>query len=180
MFYWRERPQELDDHFWMRRVYGERAFATVNQDGYLSGVFDGAHILAHHAAFAIMTGEWLYCAVDHINGDRQDNRWINLRPAVGAANNRNRGPRKGKKYVGIYWNESQSEWRATIQVGEKKVFLGAFKTEGEAAEAFDRASVRKSGKYARLNFPEKRSEYEAYLGPIGRGSNCWMLSNYVQ
>lgn len=180
LFHWRHEWEFPVSHFWHRRVGGKPAFATENADGYLCGRFKGTYILAHHAAFAIRNGTWCLQSIDHIDGNTKNNAWENLRPASVSENNRNRRQNAGRQYLGAHWNSQQSEWRAEIQVGRKKVFLGAYQSAQEAAAAFDFAAVRKSGHFARVNFPERRPEYEAYLGPIGRGRNGWMLTNYVE
>lgn len=140
---------------WPGRFAGKPAFASINQDGYRCGVLCGAYILAHHAAWAIVHGEWA-ASLDHINGDRGDNRISNLRPADVLRNNWNRGsrPETTSQYVGVCWNRAQQEWRSSIQHEGQKVFLGAFKTEVEAARAYDAANWARAGRYARLNFPE--------------------------
>jgi hypothetical protein len=114
--------------------------------------------------------------MDHINGVRSDNRWVNIRPATVTQNNRNRAPRVGKRFVGTTWNAQQKEWRANIQIRGKKVFLGAFPTEEAAAEAFDRAALARSPEFIRLNFPERREEYASDTRPVGRGRNSGLLA----
>lgn len=87
--------------------------------------------------------------VDHINGDRFDNRKCNLRICTQAENMRNRKPNAGVKYKGVRLKYSRFE--ARIGVGKKQIFIGKFDTEIEAAMAYNEAAVKFHGEYARLN-----------------------------
>lgn len=76
--------------------------------------------------------------VDHINGDRQDNRIENLRWASPSSNTRNRDVcrKSSSKYNGVYYQDSK--WVAIIRVNRKNVYLGAFKCERFAALTFNK------------------------------------------
>jgi len=105
--------------------------------------------------------------VDHIDGCGWNNQKKNLRLCTARENSYNKSSIKGSSsdFVGIYLNKSSRKtnsevpspcnWRADISVGGKKIHLGYFKTEEEAAEARDIASLRLYGEFAKLNFPEK-------------------------
>ena len=86
--------------------------------------------------------------VDHWNGDSLDDRRCNLRICTPAQNSFNRAHlRPGARGV----RRCKSGWRATIHLGRKKLALGVFATEAEAAAAYDRAAVEMRGEFARLN-----------------------------
>lgn len=87
--------------------------------------------------------------IDHINLNKLDNREANLRYATIAENNRNRGPRPGKKYKGI--NKYPDRWTATIGMNGSFLRLGSFKTEREAVEAYNAAAIKYHGEFAYLN-----------------------------
>jgi hypothetical protein len=94
--------------------------------------------------------------VDHINGNTFDNRRCNLRICSPTQNAQNKGPlsrnKSGMKGVDFSADKSRNRpWRATIFVGGKKIFLGRFPTKEEAAAAYDRASLRHHGEFARTN-----------------------------
>jgi hypothetical protein len=78
---------------------------------------------------------------DHINGDKLDNRWINLRIVTSAENMRNRphdGGRGRSRYRGVYYSVSDKAWRTQIKRGGRAYSAGSFQTEDEAAEAIAR------------------------------------------
>lgn len=90
---------------------------------------------------------------DHRNGDGLDNRRANLRRATKAQNNRNRRKTIGySKYKGVGWHENR--WCAQIKVNGKKIHLGRFISEEDAARAYDAAARREFGEFAALNFPQ--------------------------
>ncbi|WP_371417778.1 HNH endonuclease [Roseivivax sp. THAF197b] len=93
--------------------------------------------------------------IDHRNGDRTDNRWINLRAAEKSENCRNVKSRTGStsSYLGVSFRRDRNIWRAVIFTDGKQKFLGTYKSEEEAARAYDAAAIRHHGEFARLNFP---------------------------
>lgn len=98
--------------------------------------------------------------VDHINHDGMDNRRANLRAATHSQNMYHRGKRSGttqSKYKGVYWRKRNRKWQALITFQKKKIYLGYFRSEIEAAKAYDRAARKYHGEFASLNFPESGS-----------------------
>lgn len=80
--------------------------------------------------------------VDHINGNALDNRKENLRLTTYLINNQNARKRKDgvtSKHKGVHWCKVRQSWKAQIQLSGKKVSLGSFKTEIEAAKAYNNA-----------------------------------------
>jgi hypothetical protein len=75
--------------------------------------------------------------VDHINGNRLDNRMCNLREAdrVLQARNRSASLRSSSKYLGVHYNKINKNWRAQINVTGKIKDLGSFLTQEEANNA---------------------------------------------
>ena len=93
--------------------------------------------------------------IDHINGNRLDNRIENLRLVNRTQNNVNSKKRKNgtSKYKGVYWAGDRNKWRAcgSYAKGNPK-HLGSFDNEIDAAKAYDSFMIENYGKNARLNF----------------------------
>jgi len=87
--------------------------------------------------------------VDHINGNRLDNRKENLRLCSVQNNSVNKKGRMG--YKGIYFSKDTKKWIAQITKRYHTKSLGSFKTPEEAALAYNKAAKRIHGKYAFLN-----------------------------
>ncbi len=98
--------------------------------------------------------------VDHKNGDGLDNRRENLRVCTHQQNqwNRKRAPGKSR-YKGVTHYKrlapSRKPWGARIEKDGHRRFLGHFRTQLEAALAYDAAAVQLFGEYAAPNFPER-------------------------
>jgi hypothetical protein len=91
--------------------------------------------------------------VDHINGNRLDNRRANLRLVTRSQNQWNRRPNaKGSSpYKGVCWH--RKGWMSRIRVHERRLHLGYYPTPELAAQVYDAAARRLFGLYAQLNFP---------------------------
>jgi hypothetical protein len=90
---------------------------------------------------------------DHIDGDKLNNRRSNLRVATRKNNNQNRRAwGVTSKYKGVAWKKQTRKWCALIGVDKKRIHLGYFLSETDAALAYDTAAKQFFGEYARLNF----------------------------
>lgn len=91
--------------------------------------------------------------VDHINGDRLDNRRANLRVCTRASNSRNavgKANRRYSRFKGVTWKKGW-KWIAQITVNYQRIYLGGYDSEEKAAQAYNRAALQYFGEYARLN-----------------------------
>jgi hypothetical protein len=118
----------------IRRKEGEKA-GTGDGKGYLTARFLGKQIKLHRIAWLWMHGE-LPKYMDHVNGDRSDNRISNLRPATQQQNIWNR-VKRGKYLRGVY-KGLRGRYRAMIQLPgmKNKRTIGTFDTEQEAHDAY--------------------------------------------
>lgn len=94
---------------------------------------------------------------DHINHNGLDNRKANLRPAsqVQSVWHRRKFKKPSRsKYKGVDWASDMKRWRARIRVNGKRIYLGSFENELDAARAYDEAAKKYHGEYADLNFKE--------------------------
>lgn len=106
---------------------------------------------AHRLAWLWMTGEWPNCQIDHINCDRADNRWANLRSASNSENQRNAGARSSNRVglKGAHYCSGRDRWRSKIVVNGKTTWLGTFKTPEDAHFAYSRMAAKLHGEFAR-------------------------------
>ena len=90
--------------------------------------------------------------VDHINGDKLDNRKSNLRVCTQSQNMMNRGLQKNNKsgFKGVSRHSQSGKWWARIAKDGKKFSLGLHHTPEEAGEAYRKAAESLHGEYARL------------------------------
>lgn len=95
-----------------------------------------------------------YIGVDHINHDGLDNRRINLRAATLSQNmaNTRKQSHCGSHYKGVHWVDRSKPWMSRIMHQGKRIYLGSFETEREAALAYDEAAYKFFGEFAKLNF----------------------------
>lgn len=125
---------------------GKEAFISRKPNGYIYARLMGRAIYAHRAAWAISYGEWPKGDIDHINGDRADNRIANLRDVSRQENmrnaKRNRANRSG--VVGVTWCRAARKWQAQIGISGKCKYLGIFSSRDDAVAA-RRAAERQYG-----------------------------------
>lgn len=106
--------------------------------------------------------------VDHINGDGLDCRRANLRLCTDAENRRNmRKTRGASRFKGVSVDPRQpgKPWCASIHYENKKVSLGSYETEVEAARAYNAAAVELHGQFANLNVIAGMTYEESILAP---------------
>lgn len=92
---------------------------------------------------------------DHINGNGLDNRKANLRAVTPAQNIWNTGKSKAKshsRFKGPAWDKNDKRWEVRISVNCKRIYIGRFKDQIEAAKAYDKAAIKYHGQYAGINF----------------------------
>jgi len=120
-----------------------------NGHGYWVIRIDGRLYRAHQLAWLYVYGEWPDRQIDHINGNRSDNRISNLRLATQSQNNANTrvlSSMSGIKGVGMH----NGRWRAQIRIDGKKVHLGYFDCPAVAHFAYQIAADNHFGEYARI------------------------------
>lgn len=109
-------------------------------------------VMLHRVLIGATEGQF----VDHINGNTLDNRMCNLRFCSSLQNNFNAKKRINSKsiYKGVSLSK-EGAFKASIQANKIKYHLGTFKTEIEAAKAYDKKAKELHKQFARLNFPKE-------------------------
>jgi hypothetical protein len=116
---------------------GDVAGCTEKRIGYITIGIDGNVYKAHRLAWLYMTNEWPNGLIDHINGQKADNRFFNLRVVDAGGNSENvRKPNKRNKsgFIGVI--AYQGKWRANITVKGKTRRIGDFSSPEEAHKAY--------------------------------------------
>lgn len=124
----------------------------IDTCGYRQMRFCGKKRSCHRLAWLYTHGVWPDFEIDHINGDKLDNRIANLRPATRSGNMTNMGPRKNSKtgVKGVSWDKQHLKYRAQIMAEGKKINLGRFSTIEDAAAAYASAASKYHGEFARV------------------------------
>lgn len=109
----------------------------LRSDNYIAIKLKGKRYLAHCLAALYMTGTLPKKEIDHINGDRSDNRWGNLREVDKRTNLKNRVIPKTNKSgtIGVCWDRRNQAWLAQIATGTQRKHLGYFTNLSEAVLA---------------------------------------------
>lgn len=91
--------------------------------------------------------------IDHKNQNGLDNCIKNLRFCSNAQNQQNGRTRGGSsKYKGVHWNKQDQKWNAMIKTNSKRIFLGCYDSETQAAKVYDAAAIKYFGEFANPNF----------------------------
>lgn len=104
----------------------------------------------HRQILSLKSGDRI--EVDHINGNKLDNRKSNLRCCTRAENERNKtlSKRNTSGFKGVSWNKRDKHWRAKIKINGKNQHLGCFKTAEEGYAAYCKAALELHGEFANL------------------------------
>jgi hypothetical protein len=121
----------------------------MHEKGYLRVSVSRAKIRIHHIVWFLETGRWPDM-LDHVNGDRADNRFCNLREATYGGNAANRGAQKNNK-LGVKGvrRARGNMFQANIQYRRRSIFLGHFNTVEAAAAAYAEAARKYFGEFAK-------------------------------
>lgn len=124
--------------------------------GYIAVNLNGERFLAHRVIWLMSTGKWPKEQLDHINGNRSDNRIKNLRECNNSENNRAVGIKSSNTsgFKGVTFNKASGKYFAYIRVNYKRIHLGVWNTAKEAAVSYNKAAVEHFGEFANLNLIE--------------------------
>lgn len=130
------------------RFAGKETFLNANTTGYLQTRIAGRMVCAQRIAWLLMTGDYNPTDIDHIDGNKKNNRWDNFRLVNRSENCRNVGRRADNTsgVTGVSWHISQKKWSAQItDLSRKQKHLGYFNSKEEAIVA--RAAAEKEYGY---------------------------------
>jgi hypothetical protein len=134
IFTWRQRLSQ-------RAKIGMQAGCVSTVSGYVLLGIQRKLFHAHRLAWFYVHGAWPKHQIDHINGNRSDNRLVNLRDVPNQVNSQNTRP-KANRLVGASLHKKSGRWMARIVVKGKCVSLGYHASAQEAHAAYIAAKRR--------------------------------------
>lgn len=159
LLFWKERAakwfvdsiqgREYAARCWNGRMAGKPALTALDGHGYRHGNIFNQRNKAHRVAWAIHTGKWPDNEIDHINGNRQDNRICNLREATGSQNICNVPLRADNTsgLKGVSWHKGAGKWMAQIKFNGYYRYLGLFTDKESAHMAWSIAADKMHKEY---------------------------------
>jgi HNH endonuclease/AP2 domain len=148
VFIWLDRPWLKSN---LNAKYRGKIAGFVNKVGYRYIHIGGALHLAHRLAWIYVYGGQPPRFIDHMNGQKDDNRIKNLRLATKSQNGMNRGAQRNNTsgFKGVYWHKQVGKWNAYIKLRGRRHSLGLFEDISAAAAAYRAAAHRLHGEFAR-------------------------------
>ena len=142
----RENASRYNGRFAGREVV---AHLTNNKE-YLKVSILGKSILLHRLVWALANNEWPTGEIDHINGDRLDNRLENLRNVTPAENRRNMARRSDNTSgcSGVIWDKAKRKWVVQITRDGRRSQLGSF-------HRYEHAVAHRRAEQSRVGFSER-------------------------
>jgi len=106
--------------------------------GYVDICIDATLHRAHRLAWLYVTGKWPDGDIDHIDRNKSNNAWANLRECSRQANMLNvwKSPANTSGITGVSWDSSRKKWLAQIRINGKKKNLGRYSTKNDALAAW--------------------------------------------
>lgn len=138
-----KRTREQSCQRWNTSFSGKEAFIT-NSLGYKCGTIFNKLYLAHRIAWLIVFGVYPNEQIDHINGNRSDNRIVNLREVSINENLKNSklSTRNTSGAIGVCWRKHKNKYQVTISDKNKLIHLGMFKDFNEAVLCRKQAELK--------------------------------------
>jgi hypothetical protein len=127
--YWKKRLSQ-------RAKIGDKA-GFLDENGYYIVGIKGKKYPVHRIIWQLINGKEPL-KIDHINGDRSDNRFCNLREVTHRENTQNKKCHREGKLVGVTYRpiNKNNKWQAQIQIEGKRIYLGCFPTQIQAHHAY--------------------------------------------
>ena len=129
---------------------GDPIYCGLQSNGYMicrTSTKPRRTLKAHHLVWYFTTGEWPALSMDHIDRNRANNSFSNLRLATKSQNMANRKNWRNQ-YKGVFKTPQGRGYAARIRKDGVATYLGYFKTPEEASKAYLAAAEKLHGQYA--------------------------------
>ena len=114
---------------------------SLDGNGYIRIRFNLNRYLAHRLVWLFTYGKWPVNQIDHVDGNRSNNKINNLRDVTNQENQFNiTKVRACSGYMGV--TKLKNSWQAKISLNYKKIYLGTFDTPELASEAYQAAKLK--------------------------------------
>ena len=129
------------ERIYLRRTYGKWKVVenkSNNGHGYCQVMLNGTKILYHVIIWILSTDKDIPqgMEIDHINGNKLDNRIENLRLVTRRGNQQNRKKHRAGRLTGTTYFKERNYWQSQIAIDKTRIWLGYYKTEQEAHKAY--------------------------------------------
>jgi hypothetical protein len=143
IFYWKVKRNN-------RTLKDSVAGSLDITEGYIKIKVDNKSYKAHRLAYLLMNGTFPKECVDHINNNKSDNRWCNLRLCCSSKNQMNvllsKNNTSGIK--GVHWKKQLNKWGVSIAINYKKFHIGYYEDIEDARIAIEAARKKYHGEFA--------------------------------
>lgn len=123
-----------------RKVKNGSLAGSIDSSGHSQIKVEKRSYSAHRLAWLYVYGEWPKMQIDHINGNRTDNRIANLRDVSASINSQNKrnatSSNKSSGLLGTHWHRAANKWAATIKTCGITKHIGLFESKEDAHKAY--------------------------------------------
>lgn len=133
--------------------YPGKKVGWMHDQGYCCLTINNKKYKLHILAWFYMTGVWPKVDIDHIDNNRSNNKWLNLREATPSQNGANSllNTNNTSGYKGVSWNKIRQKYEVYIKIGYTKKHLGLYKTLEKSSAVYDEAALKYFGEFALTN-----------------------------
>lgn len=133
---WKER-----DNPQFNAKYSGNPVGSKDSDGYLTTKIKAKTYKVHKLVWVFLYKKWADFEIDHIDGDKTNNRKHNLRDVSKSHNQKNASKRKDNTSgcTGVTWNKAVKKWQSSLSHKKKRIHLGYFEDINDAIKARKRA-----------------------------------------
>lgn len=122
------------------RVKNGSVAGSTDSSGHIQIKVNKKGYAAHRLAWLYECGSFPLMQIDHINGNRTDNRIDNLRDVSASVNSQNKriatSQNKTSGLLGVHWSKAANKWVAAIKLQNKTKYLGVFVSKEDAHQVY--------------------------------------------